>query len=92
MPTWTVGHGVYPEESFVKSFIGKDRNNIIAAELVSGATGTSENFTVAVHEALWYVYDGSLSGASIVGVIWAAMAVVAVAVCITVYKIRRRKR
>ena len=92
MPTWTVGHDVYPEESFVKSFIGKDRNNIIAADLVSGATGTSENFTVAVHEALWYVYDGSLSGASIVGIILADLAVIATAVCITVYKLRRRKR
>lgn len=90
--TWTVGHGVGATDTFDDSFVGKDKNSIIAAELVSGATGTSRNFTVAVHEALRYVDDGGLSLASIVGIILASLSAVAVAAYITVYKIRRRRR
>ena len=90
--TWTVGHGVPPTDTFDDSFIGKDKNSIIAAELVTEATGTSRNFTVAVHEALRYVDDGGLSLASIVGIVLAALSITAVAAYITVYKIRRRRR
>ncbi len=90
--TWTVGHGVNPTDTFEDSFIGKDKNSIIAAELVSEATGTSKNFTIAVHDVLKYVDDGGLSLASIDGIVMASLAVLSVAAYTIAYKIRRRRK
>ncbi len=91
MLTWTVGHGVEPQESFVTSFVGKDRYSIVVAELVSGATGTSDNFTIAVKDALVYVTEENLTH-RIVGIVIVCLAVVGVGAYVTVCKIRRKRR
>ncbi len=49
--TWTVGHGVNYTEEFLEGFVGKTAAELGAAELVSGATGTSSDFRDAVRSA-----------------------------------------
>ncbi len=49
---WTVGHGVYPTKEFVDGFIGKSEATIGGVEIVSGATGTSDNLKNAIKDAL----------------------------------------
>ncbi|MBO5755158.1 MAG: FMN-binding protein, partial [Clostridia bacterium] len=52
MITWTVGHGVNYTPEYLASFIGKDKTSIDGVDLVTGATGTAQNFANAVKEAM----------------------------------------
>ena len=52
MITWTVGHGVDYTTEYLESFLGKDKTNLDGVELVTGATGTSQNFLDAVQGAM----------------------------------------
>ena len=49
--TWIVGHGV-TAEGFADRFVGKDNWHVGKVELVSGATGTSQDFRTAVQDAV----------------------------------------
>ena len=52
MITWTVGHDVDYTTEYLESFLGKDKTNLDGVELVTGATGTSQNFLDAVQGAM----------------------------------------
>ena len=54
---WVVGHGVEPD-GFADRFIGADKNSAGDVELVTGATGTSEDFRDALVAAIITVSDG----------------------------------
>ncbi|MBE6643797.1 MAG: FMN-binding protein [Ruminococcaceae bacterium] len=54
--SWVVGHGVEPGD-FANEFIEKDIWHMGKVELVTGATGTSEDFFNAVDECLEYFTD-----------------------------------
>ncbi len=57
--TWLVGHGVDYDEAFVSSFVGKDADMLADVDIVTGATGTSDNIRFAVIEALETVYTAT---------------------------------
>ena len=54
--TWTVGHGVEPGD-FANEFLEKDIWHMGKVELVTGATGTSEDFFNAVDTCLEFFTD-----------------------------------
>ena len=54
---WVVGHGVVPD-GFADRFTGTDKNSAGDVELVTGATGTSEDFRDALVAAIITVSDG----------------------------------
>ena len=58
MITWTVGHGVNYTPEYLNSFKDKNKTGLGGVELVTGATGTSQNFVNAVKEALVYTLGG----------------------------------
>ena len=52
---WIVGHGVECDKEFIDSLVGKRANEINHVDLVSGATGTSNNMRFAIRDALYTV-------------------------------------
>lgn len=49
--SWVVGHGVEPGD-FADGFVGKDTWHVDDVDLVSGATGTSNDFRSAIKEVM----------------------------------------
>ena len=89
--TWVVGHGVYPDENYTDTFVGKDRYSIVSSELLTAATGTSTDFASAIHDALLYVAP-EFSWQGIVGIALLATAAIAAVACTVIYKVRRKRK
>ena len=89
--TWVVGHGVNPHEGYASSFIGKDKNSVVSTDLVTGATGTSDNLSIAVNAALMYVAPGN-DAARIDGIVTLSVGLIAAIGYTVIYKIRRRRK
>ena len=55
---WIVGHGVYPDQSFIDGFVGRYEGDVDYVDLVSGATGTSVDLRNAVSDISDYIVRG----------------------------------
>lgn len=88
--TWGVGHGVGYTEEFVESFKGLHKDSLDRVELVASATGTSENFKMAVYKALEVAFPTPIY--TVITVIIVALAVItSLVVCIVIHRKRRTK-
>lgn len=52
--SWVVGHGIEPGD-FADRFVGKNKDTVLDVELVSGATGTSNDFRNAVVDIIPFI-------------------------------------
>ncbi len=91
LATWTVGHGVEASDDFINGFVGKTFDTIETAELVTGATATSENLRDAVKSALSLVPE-HVNYSVIAVIILAVFIGGAVAYTATKAIIRRKQR
>ncbi len=87
--TWLVGHKVDYDAEFVDSFIGKRAADLEVVDVVTGATGTSNNIRYAVAEALKTIYPAATAESYIA--IAFMLACAAAFVAFAVYS-RRRMR
>ena len=85
--TWTVGHGVEPDEEYLQSFIGKHNASLGRVDLVGGATVTAANLRDALRGALDVLYP-----VPVYSIITASVLLLSLALAIGGYFYIKRRR
>ena len=90
MLVWNVGHGVEAGD-FADGFIGKNKDNIGEVELVSAATGTSQDLRNAMSEIIPLIPTAS-SLPAVIGAVLLALAFVGFIAALIYFKRRNRAK
>ncbi len=88
--SWVVGHGVPVTEEFIESFNGKHADALGRVELVSGATGTSADFTNELRAVLEILYPTPTY--SIIGAVVIALALIGSVTAVVLIKMKGRAK